>query len=215
VITKSFAAAAHCRLYSVTTSLKLSPFSFDNLLLTSAMDECATNGTGGAFMLSVRQGVIGGFLVLALGIGAVGVVTAADDPMATIAARRDLMKNQGKQMGIINDFVEKHQGSAADVVAAAKDLEASAAKIPSLFPKGTSLVDFPDPANGKPVTSAKAVIWEKWDDFKKAADYLASEAKELAEVAEAGDTAKIGEQFGDLAKNGCGGCHTTFRLKRN
>ena len=94
-------------------------------------------------MLSVKQGMIGGLLVLALGIGAVGVVTAADDPAATIAARRDLMKNQGKQMGIINDFVQNKKGSAADVVAAAKDLEASAAKIPTLFPKGTSLDDFP------------------------------------------------------------------------
>ena len=57
-------------------------------------------------MLSVRQGVFGGLLVLALGVGAVGVVAAADDPAATIAARRDLMKDQGKQMGIINDFVQ-------------------------------------------------------------------------------------------------------------
>jgi cytochrome c556 len=160
-------------------------------------------------MLSVRQGVIGGFLVLALGIGAVGVVTAADDPAATIAARRDLMKNQGKQMGIINDFVQNHKGSAADVAAAAKNLEASAAKIPELFPKGTSLDDFP----GK--TGAKPVIWEKWDDFKKAAAYLGSEAKDLAEAAEGGDAAKIAEHFGEVGKDGCGACHTTFRQKLN
>ena len=160
-------------------------------------------------MLSARHGVLGGLLVLALGCGAVAVVTAADDPAATIAARRDLMKNQGKQMGIINDFVQNKKGSAADVVAAAKVLEETAAKIPSLFPKGSSLDDFP----GK--TGAKPVIWEKWDDFKKAADYLGSEAKELAEVAETGDTAKIAEHFGDVGKDGCGGCHTTFRQKLN
>ena len=160
-------------------------------------------------MLSMGRGIWGGLLVLALGCGAVGVVTAADDPAAAIAARRDLMKGQGKQMGIINDFVQNKKGSAADVVAAAKVLEETAAKIPSLFPKGSSLDDFP----GK--TGAKPVIWEKWDDFQKAAAYLGSEAKELAEVAETGDTAKIAEHFGDVGKDGCGGCHTTFRQKLN
>jgi cytochrome c556 len=59
------------------------------------------------------------------------------------------------------------------------------------------------------------VIWEKWDDFQKAAAYLGSEAKELAEVAETGDAAKIAEHFGDVGKEGCGGCHTTFRQKLN
>ena len=160
-------------------------------------------------MPSMRRGLWGGVLVLALGCGAVGVVTAADDPMAAITARRDLMKGQGKQMGIINDFVQNKKGSAADVVAAAKALEDSAAKIPGLFPKGSSLDDFP----GK--TGAKPVIWEKWDDFQKAAAYLGSEAKELQEAAETGDAAKIAEHFGDVGKEGCGGCHTTFRQKLN
>jgi len=179
------------------------------LLLSEAIDEHdATNGTGGDFMLSVRQGVLGGLLVLALGCGAVGVVTAADDPAATIAARRDLMKNRGKEMRIIIDFVQNKKGSAADVVAAAKAVEDSATKIPGLFPKGTSLDDFP----GK--TGAKPVIWEKWDDFKKASDYLGSEAKDLAEVAETGDAAKIAEHLDEVGK-ACGACHTTFRQKLN
>src|SRR5262249_56285384 len=125
-------------------------------------------------------------------------------PAPTMPARRDLMKGQGKEMGIINDFVQNKKGSAADVVAAAKALEESSAKIPSLFPKGTSLDDFP----GK--TGAKPVIWEKWDDFQKAAAYLGNEAKELQEAAEGGDPAKIAEHFADVGKEGCRGCHTTF-----
>jgi len=160
-------------------------------------------------MLSVRQGVFGGLLLLALGMGAAGVVAAADDPAATIAARRDLMKDQGKQMGIINDFLQNKKGSAADVATAAKQIEADSAKIAPLFPKGTSLDDFP----GK--TGAKPVIWEKWDDFTKAAATLGSEAKALAEVASGGDATKIAAQFGETGKNGCGGCHSTFRQKLN
>ena len=159
-------------------------------------------------MLSMRRGLWGGLLVLALGCGAVGVVTAADDPAATITARRDLMKTRGKEMGIINDFVQNKKGSAADIVAAAKAMEESADKLPGLFPKGTSLDDFP----GK--TGAKPVIWEKWDDFQKASTYFGSEAKELAEVAETGDTAKIAQQFEEVGK-ACGACHTTFRQKLN
>jgi cytochrome c556 len=159
-------------------------------------------------MLSMRRGLWAGLLALAVGCGAVGVVTAADDPAATIAARRDLMKTRGKEMGIINDFVQNKKGSAANVVAAAKAMEESAAKLPGLFPKGTGLDDFP----GK--TGAKPVIWEKWDDFQKASDYFGAEAKELAEVAETGDAAKIAEHFEEVGK-ACGECHTTFRQKLN
>ena len=159
-------------------------------------------------MATMRRGIWGGLLVLALGCGAVGIVTAADDPAATITARRDLMKTRGKEMGIINDFVQNKKGSTADVVAAAKAMEESAGKLPGLFPKGTSLDYFP----GK--TGAKPVIWEKWDDFQKASAYFGSEAKDLAEVAEAGDAAKIAEHFEDVGK-ACGACHTTFRQKLN
>ena len=159
-------------------------------------------------MLSARKGFIGGLMVLALGLGAVGIVAAADDPEATIMKRRALMKDQGKQMGIINGFLQDKKGTVADVVAAAKALEADSAQIVDLFPPGTGLDKFP----GK--TGAKPVIWEKWDDFQKASAYLGSEAKELAEVAEAGDTAKIAEHFEDVGK-ACGACHTTFRQKLN
>ena len=62
---------------------------------------------------------------------------------------------------------------------------------------------------------SKPVIWEKWDEFGAAAKTLGDKATILAAAVESGNRDKIGMAFGDLGKNGCGGCHRVFRQKRN
>lgn len=133
----------------------------------------------------------------------------AMDPAKAIADRQALMKDNGAQWGKINDFIEKDMGTAADVEAAAKVLQANAGKInQDLFPAGSSADDMP----GK--SYAKATVWAEWDKFEKAAYELEEQAEQLAEVAKGGDKAAIKTQFESLGSNGCGGCHKPYRLKK-
>lgn len=146
--------------------------------------------------------------VLAIGILVVHSSRgAADSPV--VQQRQALMKEMGKQMGIINDFLEKGAGDAAGAKSAADTIHTDAAKIPDLFPQGTSI----DDNVGK--TGAKPEIWANFDDFKAAAAKLAELSAATSTAAEGGDKTAIADAFGSMGKNGCGGCHQTFRQKVN
>ena len=78
-----------------------------------------------------------------------------------------------------------------------------------LFPEGS----------GKDETDVKSaalpVIWEQWSKFEEAANAFEAESGKLVQAVESGDQAAIAQQLGALGKNGCGGCHETFREKQN
>jgi cytochrome c556 len=76
------------------------------------------------------------------------------------------------------------------------------------FPKGTSAAD------GVGKTRAKPVIWAKWGEFEAAAANLGKLASGLETAAATGDKAKIKAALTAMGKNGCGGCHKTFRAKK-
>jgi cytochrome c556 len=79
-----------------------------------------------------------------------------------------------------------------------------------LFPEGTGKGDT------EVESTALPVIWEKWSDFETAATTFQEESGKLVEVIDSGgDQAAIGAQLGVLGKNGCGGCHETFREKKD
>ena len=59
------------------------------------------------------------------------------------------------------------------------------------------------------------MIWDKWSEFEAAAKKFEAESAKLAEVAQGGDMAAIGQQLGALGKKGCGDCHETFREKKS
>ena len=91
----------------------------------------------------------------------------------------------------------------ATVEAKAKDIMGTADMIPSLFPKGST--------TGK--TKAKPEIWEKSEDFGKAAKNLSKAAGELASAAKAGNEADVGVKFKALGDT-CGACHKQFRAEK-
>ena len=91
----------------------------------------------------------------------------------------------------------------ATVEAKAKDIMGTADKIVSLFPKGST--------TGK--TKAKPEIWEKSEDFGKAAKNLSKAAGELASAAKAGNDAEVGVKVKAMG-DACGACHKAFRAEK-
>lgn len=79
----------------------------------------------------------------------------------------------------------------------------SAEKMPGLFP--------PDSKTGNDTTASPA-IWEKMDDFKARFVKFGQDAK----VAQSSvtDLASFRTAFAEIGKQ-CGGCHQTFRIKKN
>src|SRR5882724_13064607 len=94
-----------------------------------------------------------------------------------IEKRQDAMKGNSANAKAIKAAIESKDY--ATIETKAKDIMGTAEKIPSLFPK--------DSTRGK--TKAKAEIWEKPDDFAKAAKNLGKAASELAAAAKAKDDA--------------------------
>jgi len=157
-------------------------------------------------MRRVKMILVGGAMTV-LAIAAMPSLLSAQDPAAVLKERQETMKQLGGNMKAINDFVEAGTGSAEDVATRAASIREIAGKIPTLFPEGTSM----DDGIGK--TGAKPAIWSDWAGFQASATKMGEEAGKLAEVAAAGDRDAIGAQFGALGKDGCGGCHQTFRQK--
>ncbi len=97
---------------------------------------------------------------------------------------------------------------AANAQALAEQGKLLTANLKLLFPQGS----------GKGETGEKSAalpaIWEKWADFEAAAQKFEEVSAKFAEVAQGGDMAAIGPALGALGKQGCGGCHQTFREKQ-
>jgi cytochrome c556 len=153
-------------------------------------------------------------LKLILGVGLAIAITAstaptqAGSPAETIKQRQALMKNNGGNFKVIIGFVKKGQGTAADVARSARAIAANADRIVALFPKGTGRGD----NVGK--TRAGAAIWTDMGGFSRAAKNLNGLAMKLASAADGGDKKAIGMAMGAMGKLGCGGCHRSFRAKK-
>lgn len=115
--------------------------------------------------------------------------------------RQALMKNNSESNKAIKGAVEAKDY--ATVETKARDIMGNAEKIVSLFPKGSD--------TGK--TKATPAIWEKSDDFSKAAKNLGKAAGELAATAKAKDEANLGVKVKALG-DACGACHKAFRAEK-
>jgi len=120
---------------------------------------------------------------------------------AQVEKRQDLMKGQSAANKAIKGAVEAKDF--ATIEAKAKDLMGSSEKIVGAFPKGSD--------KGK--TKATAAIWDKSDDFAKAAKNLNKAAGELAAAAKAKDEAAVTAKVKGVSK-ACGGCHKAFRAEK-
>jgi cytochrome c556 len=137
---------------------------------------------------------------------AVPHAAAEEDPAALIAYRQLTMQAIGGHMGAIAMAAKGDVGFTDEVAGHAHAINELSKNLARLFPAGS----------GKEAgeTRALAIIWVKWDDFTAAAKTLGTESAKLAEVAKTGDRSAIAAQTGELGNKGCGGCHKTFREKK-
>ena len=145
----------------------------------------------------VRKLLTGAFF----GILALAVSTQVFAQADVIQKRQDAMKGNAAAAKAIKGAVETKDY--ATVEAKAKDIMGTADKIVSLFPKGST--------TGK--TKAKPEIWEKSDDFSKAAKNLSKSADELASAAKAGNAADVDVKVKALGE-ACNSCHKQFRAEK-
>ena len=131
----------------------------------------------------------------------------ADQHGKVAEERSKLMKGMGGAMRVLKGYVEG-KNSAEEASGAAAVIAAAAPKIPDVFPPGTGM-------GANPKSEAKDIIWDKWDEFTAASALLGDKAAALKAALASGDASAAGAAFGDLGKNGCGGCHRPFREKRN
>ena len=151
----------------------------------------------------------GSALALAMAFGAYGPEQAANaDQHGNVAEERSkLMKGMGGAMRTLKRFTEGRK-SAEEAAEAAAVIAAAAPKIADVFPPNTGM-------GANPESEAKDNIWEEWDDFVAAASLLGDKAASLEAALASGDAGAAAAAFGDLGKNGCGGCHRRFREKRD
>ena len=130
-----------------------------------------------------------------------------------VKVRRAIMKENSIHLKSVKKFLKggktkkaiARAGTAADMELRGMAIAANADKIPSLFVKGTSLKDKP----GK--TRAKPAIWSDWKGFQAAAAKLKVLAVKFQKAAASGDKAAIKTASATMGKQGCGGCHKSFR----
>lgn len=144
---------------------------------------------------------------------AAGIVLGAPAPaqadaakMAVVKERQELMKAIGGNAKTITEFLKESKGSKEEAQAAAAKIGELAGEIPEAFKVEASLSEMD--AVGK--NRGKPEIWLNWEGFTEHAETLQQKAEALASSF-GGDMAAVQAAFGDMGKNGCGGCHDDFR----
>jgi cytochrome c556 len=163
---------------------------------------------GGMMRVAMRFGVIVAALAAVLGLGVAAGVAQDKEKEAAIKQRQAFMKNQSEELKVIQAYI-KGEGDQAAALAKATELAANASKIPSLFPEGSSIEQFPDK------TRAKPDIWANWDKFKAVPVALQSEAQKLEAAVKDGNKQGAAEALAATGKNACNVCHDTFRASRS
>ncbi len=143
---------------------------------------------------------------LSMAVGAAFTLDAAAQakPETLVKQRQAAMTLQGKYMGPMGGMAQgKIPYNAAVVQRNAGFLE----------PLSKMPWDGFDPNTKGVKSAALPAIWEKPDEFKKAAENFESEAAKLVQVSKSGDEAAVKAQIGATGK-ACGACHEKFREKQ-
>jgi cytochrome c556 len=142
--------------------------------------------------------VAGGFWTFNMSAAHEGHAKHLPDGKDVIALRAYLMENVGDNAKELDKKLKAGDIAAAKVNAQAIALHAM--RVPELFPQGSTSA----------TSRAKDEIWQKWDEFTKAADTMKTEADQLAVMITGGK----GDEVANQAKKvfgACKSCHDSFR----
>ena len=117
-----------------------------------------------------------------------------------IAARQQLMKEQGAAMRSISDKLKSGQVQA--VATDAEKLVQTSKQIPALFPAGSV---------NPQVSRATPDIWQKKAEFDGYAKTRETKATQLTAAARGGNAQAAQAAVADLGKTTCTACHDAFR----
>lgn len=146
-----------------------------------------------------RNAVLGSVLVLAMA-GCASMEAPKMSATEAIAARQQLMKDQGAAMKSIQDKLKAGQAQA--IVPDAEKLAQTSKQLLTMFPEGSV-----NPATSR----AKPDIWQDWPKFEGYAKSLDAKATQLAATARGGNAQATTTAATDLGKTTCGACHNAFR----
>jgi cytochrome c556 len=138
----------------------------------------------------LRNSVLAG---VAIAIGLTAGAAWSQDGMKVVQDRQELMKRQGKDLAAVKAYLDDK----GDVAAAR----------PAAFPKDTGMAQFPGKSGAKPA------IWVEWDKFTAAQQNALTKIVALNTALKGTDKPAVATAFGEVGKDGCGGCHTPFREK--
>jgi len=151
--------------------------------------------------LSLRLFALGAMLAIA---AANSPISLAADKDQVLKDRQAAMKEQGRQMVVVRNYLEDKADQAA-ALAALDSLAKSVPTVPNLFPPGTE----GEAPEGK--WGAKPEIWSEHDKFLAATKKVGDQIAALNVAVKSGDKAKAQATFKDIGF--CSGCHDTFRAK--
>ena len=115
--------------------------------------------------------------------------------------REAAMKGMGKEMGAIKQLVAGPAENLGQVKQHAAAIAETAKQIPGLFPPGSEDKD----------SEALPVVWTDQAGFQQRAAKLGELAEQLSASADSGDAKQVGAAFAAVGKEGCSGCHQTYR----
>lgn len=145
-------------------------------------------------------------IIAAVALGVLGgTVVQAEEEKATgvVAVRQATMKANGDHMTAIKAIITEYPELLGQIEFHADAIKETAEYTPAMFPPGSD----------KGPTWALPPVWSDAAGFKAAAAKTEDLAEKLADAAKSGDVKATLAAFATLGKEGCGGCHTTFRKK--
>jgi cytochrome c556 len=142
----------------------------------------------------------------AISLGLASLAAAQQEgAKGVVAVRQATMDANAKHMNAVKAILTEDPQLVRHVAFHAQAIAEAAEYAPEMFPPGST----------QPPTDALPAIWEKPDQFQQAAERAHGLAEKLAETSRGGDVPATLAAFAALGKEGCGGCHETFRKKED
>ncbi len=126
------------------------------------------------------------------------------EPEGVVAYRIAVMRTLGAQMMGIKTALTETPEFRDNLVWHARILQDASKILPDLFPEGSNA----------PPSRTLPTVWEKKEEFEAATKKMIELSAAFLETAQGGDPDATMAAFARMGKQGCGGCHETFRSKQ-